>query len=114
MSSKPIGGTKDDGVPAVDAARKKVYEKPSFVREQVFETMALACGKTNPTAAPASRTRRIPDVSLTRSQSDAVAKTAPALIAEVLQRFGEARVRALGTSMLPAIGPHDVLLVQQC
>ena len=53
-------------------------------------------------------------MSLTRSQSDAVAKTAPALIAEVLQRFGEARVRALGTSMLPAIGSHDVLLVQQC
>jgi signal peptidase I len=53
-------------------------------------------------------------VSLTRSQSDAVAMTAPALIAEVLQRFGEAQVRVLGTSMLPAIDPHDVLLVHRC
>ena len=32
-----------------DAARKP-YEKPAFVREQVFETMALACGKINPTS----------------------------------------------------------------
>jgi hypothetical protein len=30
--------------------RKKPYQRPAFVREQVFETMALACGKTNPTS----------------------------------------------------------------
>ena len=29
-------------------AAKKPYQKPAFVREQLFETMALACGKTNP------------------------------------------------------------------
>lgn len=29
---------------------KRPYQKPSFVREQVFETMALACGKVNPTS----------------------------------------------------------------
>ena len=51
---------------------------------------------------------------MTRSQSEAVATTAPALIAEVLQQFGEVRVRVLGTSMLPAIGPRDVLLVRRC
>jgi hypothetical protein len=28
---------------------KKAYEKPAFRHEQVFETMALACGKINPT-----------------------------------------------------------------
>lgn len=27
---------------------RKPYQKPSFSREQLFETMALACGKTNP------------------------------------------------------------------
>lgn len=58
MSSKPTGDTNDDGVPAVDAARKKVYEKPSFVREQVFETMALACGKTNPTSGPCKSNKK--------------------------------------------------------
>lgn len=36
--------------PADAAAGKKPYEKPAFVREQVFETMALACGKINPTS----------------------------------------------------------------
>ena len=30
-------------------AAKKPYVKPAFRREQVFETMALACGKLNPT-----------------------------------------------------------------
>jgi len=29
---------------------KRPYQKPAFVREQVFETMALACGKINPTS----------------------------------------------------------------
>ena len=28
---------------------KKPYLKPAFRHEQVFETMALACGKLNPT-----------------------------------------------------------------
>jgi hypothetical protein len=28
---------------------KKAYQKPSFQHEQVFETMALACGKISPT-----------------------------------------------------------------
>lgn len=28
---------------------KKPYQKPSFKHEKVFETMALACGKINPT-----------------------------------------------------------------
>jgi hypothetical protein len=27
---------------------RKPYQKPAFSREQLFETMALACGKTNP------------------------------------------------------------------
>lgn len=32
--------------PAVESA-KKPYVKPAFRHEQVFETMALACGKIN-------------------------------------------------------------------
>jgi hypothetical protein len=28
---------------------KKVYQKPAFQHERVFETMALACGKLSPT-----------------------------------------------------------------
>jgi len=30
---------------------KKPYRKPSFKHEKVFETMALACGKTGPTSS---------------------------------------------------------------
>ena len=47
----------DPGLPNAPAARgeaapgtKKRYQKPAFAREQLFETMALACGKTNPTS----------------------------------------------------------------
>jgi hypothetical protein len=28
---------------------KKPYQKPAFRHERVFETMALSCGKVNPT-----------------------------------------------------------------
>ena len=42
--------TGSDDEPPVTAG--KPYQKPSFVREQVFETMALACGKINPTSGP--------------------------------------------------------------
>jgi hypothetical protein len=36
--------------PETAAVDRKPYERPSFVREQVFETMALACGKVSPTS----------------------------------------------------------------
>ncbi|HEY7056551.1 MAG TPA: hypothetical protein VH458_08515 [Vicinamibacterales bacterium] len=45
---RPPGTTDDSGSSPVSG--KKPYQKPSFVREQVFETMALACGKINPTS----------------------------------------------------------------
>ena len=32
-------------------APKKPYEKPAFRHERVFETMALTCGKAEPTDA---------------------------------------------------------------
>jgi hypothetical protein len=38
--------------------RRQPYEKPSFVREQVFETMALACGKTDPTSGPCKAVKK--------------------------------------------------------
>jgi hypothetical protein len=40
------------------SAGKKPYQKPSFVREQLFETMALACGKTNPSIGQCRAVRR--------------------------------------------------------
>ena len=40
------------GIPAdKDRAARKPYQKPAFTREQLFETMALACGKANTTIA---------------------------------------------------------------
>jgi hypothetical protein len=46
--------------------------------------------------------------------SRAASAAGAGLIAEVLRRFGDARVRALGTSMLPALQPGDVLHVRRC
>jgi len=34
---------------SIDSPQKKPYLKPAFRHEQVFETMALACGKINAT-----------------------------------------------------------------
>jgi hypothetical protein len=36
-------------VSAKDQGSRRPYEKPAFQYEQVFETMALACGKISPT-----------------------------------------------------------------
>ena len=38
--------------------RKQPYEKPAFRHEEVFETMALACGKTSPTQAQCRFSRK--------------------------------------------------------
>ena len=37
---------------------KKPYVKPAFRHEQVFETMALACGKLSPTQAQCRTNRK--------------------------------------------------------
>jgi len=34
---------------SASGGRKKPYQKPEFRYEKVFETMALSCGKVNPT-----------------------------------------------------------------
>ena len=38
--------------PSPRGSARKPYLKPAFRHEQVFETMALACGKVNLTQAP--------------------------------------------------------------
>jgi hypothetical protein len=40
---------KQDAASAAGAKPRKPYQKPSFQRERVFETMALACGKVSTT-----------------------------------------------------------------
>jgi hypothetical protein len=50
QSDKPEREGPDRDLPASD--RRKKYEKPAFVREQLFETMALACGKISATSGP--------------------------------------------------------------
>jgi hypothetical protein len=41
-----------------EARRRKPYQKPAFTREQLFETMALACGKTNPVIGQCKAVRK--------------------------------------------------------
>jgi hypothetical protein len=40
------------------APTRKPYVKPGFVREEVFETTALACGKINPTVQQCNLVRK--------------------------------------------------------
>lgn len=44
--------------PKPDEPEKKPYRKPAFVREQLFETTALACGKINPTQRQCNLVRK--------------------------------------------------------
>ncbi len=37
---------------------KKPYEKPAFRHERIFETMALSCGKLNPTQGQCKSNRK--------------------------------------------------------
>jgi hypothetical protein len=55
-SKRPVGPSDEDAGGTV--AEKQVYEKPAFVREQVFETMALACGKINPTSGQCNTVKK--------------------------------------------------------
>ena len=54
---RPSGSPRDEEPPA-GAAAKKPYQKPAFQREQVFETMALACGKVNATSGACKAVRK--------------------------------------------------------
>ena len=50
-----------DDAPAQGAERKparKPYQKPAFVWERAFETMALSCGKVNITQAQCKLNRK--------------------------------------------------------
>ena len=53
-------GSKDEKAPAVpgSGSPRQPYVKPAFRHEQVFETMALACGKINNTQASCRVNRR--------------------------------------------------------
>ena len=60
--SKPPTPERDDardpGTPDAPARTRKPYVKPAFVREAVFETTALACGKINPTIRQCNLVRK--------------------------------------------------------
>ena len=53
----PDGNTTPDATPS--DPKKKPYKKPDFLHEQVFETMALACGKVNPTQSQCRTARKV-------------------------------------------------------
>ena len=57
-AEKPPSGPQTDHEPPDGAVEKKPYQKPAFQREQVFETMALACGKVNPTSGACRAVRK--------------------------------------------------------
>jgi len=48
--TSPKGDPAQEPAPERAESKKKRYEKPQFIREQLFETMALACGKASPAA----------------------------------------------------------------
>ena len=51
--NRKVPGTRESG-----EVKKKPYLKPAFRHEQVFETMALACGKLSPTQAQCKQNKK--------------------------------------------------------
>ncbi len=49
LMSRPDENSCGENATERTAAAKKPYQEPSFRHERVFETMALACGKIDPT-----------------------------------------------------------------
>jgi hypothetical protein len=56
--TSPKPGDAPERAAAASDGKKKRYQKPEFVREQLFETMALACGKTNPVIGQCKAVRK--------------------------------------------------------
>jgi hypothetical protein len=44
--------------PANAGKEKKLYQKPAFRYERVFETLALSCGKIDPTVGTCHHSRK--------------------------------------------------------
>ena len=57
-SAPDRGRTRRDEGSDSEARTRKPYVKPSFVREEVFETTALACGKINTTIRQCNLVRK--------------------------------------------------------
>lgn len=55
---KQNDGKTDDKGTSNAAGSRKPYQKPEFRYERVFETMALACGKIEPTNPSCGRFNR--------------------------------------------------------
>jgi Peptidase S24-like len=53
-------------------------------------------------------------LAMTEVPTRAADDTVEGLAAEVLVRFGEVRLRVMGSSMLPSVQPGDVLTIQRC
>lgn len=59
MSDGPMNRTTMGSAgPANQTRPKKVYQKPAFRSERVFETMALACGKVIPSSSSCKFNRK--------------------------------------------------------
>jgi hypothetical protein len=57
--SQPESAKKVASTTGVKPAVKKPYQKPQVRHERVFETMALACGKTSPSQGQCRANRRV-------------------------------------------------------
>ena len=59
MSSDPRVPEDDPAPQAVEGPpARRPYARPDFIREEVFETTALACGKINPTIRQCNLVRK--------------------------------------------------------
>ena len=99
---------------------KKLYQKPAFRYERVFETLALSCGKIAGTQRQCQFSQKnflMLENATSAARSNWSAERS-ALVADVLRRSGRlrqgVRLHVHGESMLPALWPGDVVEIASC
>jgi len=58
MREKESHNSRDAAAEKPNEKRKRPYQKPAFLNERVFETMALSCGKISGTQASCKHNRK--------------------------------------------------------
>jgi len=58
MREQDSHNSRDAAAEKPSEKQKRPYQKPTFLHERVFETMALSCGKINATQASCKHNRK--------------------------------------------------------
>ena len=119
------GSSRKTPQPVNAGGEKKLYQKPAFRHERVFETLALACGKIGASVPRCQfsqkdflmqETPRVRPAWIGTRSAQHWWRTFCARRIAQRRSFGDktVRLRVHGESMLPTLWPGDVVEIESC